>query len=423
VFNLLRELTGILGRDAQNQKNTNWTTIENALNNLQGQISQLVVHGDSSPQAAQASVGEDGTDYGGNLKARLDAENATKANMSTLPYVHVESANIFPDGSDVSTSLQSFINANKGKVIQLGLGTYHLSKPLMLPLGTILKGFVGKWNDISIASTLKRTTKDKDSKFGIDAIVIMDYDPDESYHRSGKLLNLNLEGFGDTTFRNDYGVYAKSCAFIELKDVHVRYTDQVYYTENTWQSYISMTGRYARKGIVFASPTQVSTGTSTVFEKCFMSYMDDCSYDIYGLNYSSLISCASDFAIGGAYRFNRCKGITMNSCGCEYSSDPFDNWASTITVNSMVVLHPNGKTPTTSSAYLKTRTAGKTTFNSCDFGALESPGDSYNIICDGGSTMVFNATDKPTGGNVFISYSGGSKIVEIGNAGLVVSPA
>jgi hypothetical protein len=89
VFNLLRELTGILGRDAQNQKNTNWGTIENALNNLQGQISQLVVHGDSSPQAAQASVGEDGTNYGGNLKARLDAEYNKISDSIALVETHL----------------------------------------------------------------------------------------------------------------------------------------------------------------------------------------------------------------------------------------------------------------------------------------------------------------------------------------------
>lgn len=42
--------------------------------NVQKQLSTLVLQGDSSPQATQASIGADGTDYGGSLKARLDAE-------------------------------------------------------------------------------------------------------------------------------------------------------------------------------------------------------------------------------------------------------------------------------------------------------------------------------------------------------------
>lgn len=42
--------------------------------NLQAQVDKLVVEGDSSPAAAQASVGADATVYP-TLKARLDAEN------------------------------------------------------------------------------------------------------------------------------------------------------------------------------------------------------------------------------------------------------------------------------------------------------------------------------------------------------------
>jgi hypothetical protein len=45
-----------------------------SIDSQQAQINALVVNGDSSPQAAQASVGADNTDYEGNLKARLDAE-------------------------------------------------------------------------------------------------------------------------------------------------------------------------------------------------------------------------------------------------------------------------------------------------------------------------------------------------------------
>jgi hypothetical protein len=347
---------------------------------------------------------------------------ALKSNKTTLPYVHVEDAGILPDGTDVYTSLQAFITANKGKRIQLGQGTYTISKPILLPIGTELVGVQGIWNDVT-GTVLKRTTNNVEAKYSIDAVLILDYEPSENYHRNSKVKHINLDGFGDSS-RNAYGIYAKSSAYIELRDVHIRYVDQGFYTENTWQSILNVSVRYARKGIVFASPSQISTGTSIIFEKCFMSYISDKAYDIYGLNYSTMISCAGDFIDGSVYVFNRCKGIVMNGCGTEYSADVFDNWASTVTVNGLNVLHPKGKTPSSASAYLKTRTApAKTTFVTCDLGALETPGDSYNIICDGGGVMVFVNTDKPTGGNTFISYSGGSKIVEIGSAGLVVSPA
>lgn len=51
--------------------------------NVQTQLNTIVVSGDSSPQATQASVGARGEDYGGNLKARLDAEfNETAAQLA-----------------------------------------------------------------------------------------------------------------------------------------------------------------------------------------------------------------------------------------------------------------------------------------------------------------------------------------------------
>lgn len=62
-----------LDGDARNKRNENWGMIENEVQDYQAQIDQLVVDGDSSPEAAQARVAVDGTSYM-TLKARLDAE-------------------------------------------------------------------------------------------------------------------------------------------------------------------------------------------------------------------------------------------------------------------------------------------------------------------------------------------------------------
>lgn len=100
AINLKRE--GIaLNAEERNKRNENLTIIEQELEkigsasalaelaklaaddakvkteNVQQQVNALTVSGDSSPQAAQASIGADGTDYDGNLKARLDAEHNT----------------------------------------------------------------------------------------------------------------------------------------------------------------------------------------------------------------------------------------------------------------------------------------------------------------------------------------------------------
>lgn len=62
-----------LDGEARNKRNENWGMIEGEVQNYQGQIDQLVVDGDSSPEAAQARIAVDGTSHA-TLKARLDAE-------------------------------------------------------------------------------------------------------------------------------------------------------------------------------------------------------------------------------------------------------------------------------------------------------------------------------------------------------------
>ncbi|MFC4712226.1 hypothetical protein [Planococcus dechangensis] len=67
---------------------TQASAAEDKSKNVQTQLNNLVVSGDSSPQAIQASVGADGTEYGGNLKARLDAEhNKTAAQLADITQV------------------------------------------------------------------------------------------------------------------------------------------------------------------------------------------------------------------------------------------------------------------------------------------------------------------------------------------------
>ncbi|WP_404466536.1 hypothetical protein [Planococcus rifietoensis] len=74
----LANLAKLAAEDAQNKSSQAESTASLAVDkvlNLQTQVNSLVVSGDSSPQAIQASIGADGTDYEGNLKARLDAEH------------------------------------------------------------------------------------------------------------------------------------------------------------------------------------------------------------------------------------------------------------------------------------------------------------------------------------------------------------
>lgn len=104
--NLLNKIIGDIGADMQEHKDR--------ADNIQAQVDNLVADGDSSPEAAQARVGADGTNYT-TLKSRLDAENQRVT-------AQLADAAIGYDGFDYGTP-RIYINtleSNIGKLSNLG---------------------------------------------------------------------------------------------------------------------------------------------------------------------------------------------------------------------------------------------------------------------------------------------------------------
>jgi hypothetical protein len=96
--------------------------IDDAVDNQQAQIDQLVVSGDSSPAAAQAQVGSDGTVYG-SLKTRLDTEHNKHSSelAQKAPQTSLDATN---------TELYTFKNnviTNYVKKDEITIGSYPLS--------------------------------------------------------------------------------------------------------------------------------------------------------------------------------------------------------------------------------------------------------------------------------------------------------
>ena len=87
--------------------------------------------------------------------------------------------------------------------------------------------------------------------------------------------------------------------------------------------------------------TGLGTGTSTQFSNCYVFGAESSPYDLFGLTYSGMDTCAADAFGDGisnvyAYRINICTAFTMVSCGCETSAKGgyADIIGSTITINS-----------------------------------------------------------------------------------------
>lgn len=116
--------------------------------NVQTQLNTIVVSGDSSPQATQASVGARGEDYGGNLKARLDAEfNETAAqlaetsnNLSDIA-VYARDFGVKGDGvTDDAAAIAAALNFANGRTVMLPNGTTRISSPINYSGEVNLKG-------------------------------------------------------------------------------------------------------------------------------------------------------------------------------------------------------------------------------------------------------------------------------------------
>lgn len=109
--------------------------------NVQSQLNTIVVEGDSSPQATQASVGAGGEDYGGNLKARLDAEyNAVTTQLDDKAQKAEVRKDTFTQPINVSemdTETKALFTGGAVAVVGIeSTGTENLKRKAVIPENT-----------------------------------------------------------------------------------------------------------------------------------------------------------------------------------------------------------------------------------------------------------------------------------------------
>jgi hypothetical protein len=188
-----------------------------------------------------------------------------------------------------------------------------------------------------------------------------------------------------------------------------------YTTYDTWLSSFQQVthdgnGRTSWNGFAWLNDgSGGSTGTTCNFIDCWAKDGSGIGWNIFGLEYSALSSCAADNINGAAYTLNSCK-LTLSGCGME-------NCAMIVGGNPPLGIYGGSVVLNTFRSYQITGLAlgfyvmvdgAKATFNNCVFDNFVVPNGAFNLGVQNGAQMFDNGTSWPTNGNAFISYNGGS---------------
>lgn len=111
--NLLNKIHGDIAADMQEHKDR--------ADNIQAQINNLVADGDSSPEAAQARVGTDGTNYT-TLKQRLDTENQSVTSQLADFAINLSPLAVESDYTQAFQRALDSMDSNLGGVINIPQG-------------------------------------------------------------------------------------------------------------------------------------------------------------------------------------------------------------------------------------------------------------------------------------------------------------
>lgn len=140
--------------DIADQANTKSEYASDKVDNIQSQVDQLVVEGDSSVEAAQARVDADGNAYT-TLKERLDTEHTeVTAQLAQIAEPLSKFGNL-TDGMDISDILETALNTGKEITVS---GNYTVSRRLKPTTDWKLKGNKAKLTVTSVLDRLVETS-------------------------------------------------------------------------------------------------------------------------------------------------------------------------------------------------------------------------------------------------------------------------
>jgi len=386
---------------------------------------------------ASYNLSQLGSHYNQGGTGAVDRTTASKLQES----VSVLDFGADPTGvADSTAAIQNAINAmtTAGGTVFFPPGTYKTTVPLTVAGNVNLVGsnlaasvILKSTATVGSGSNLARSGTKTDS-YAVDAVVTLTH-VDNGYNYYTQIKNLTLKKASYAA--SSYGIYAPRCSHFSFEDLLIQNCDIGYYTFDSWMANLkNVTVQSASIGFQHANDgSGTGTGTSITFQNCWALFDNTIAqpsygFSIFGLTYSSFISCASDHGIrndGAAtyiYYFNTCAGISMNGCGAEDFKGGF-LYASGghVTVIEAKTYQSTGATSGTV-GMIFADSGTYVTLIGCDFQAITSAGVNYNWVIQNGSKVIeLNPYASPSGGNTFISYSSSSSKTTILASGTTIT--
>lgn len=331
------------------------------------------------------------------------------------------------NAADDTSNIQAAINYSltvSAKIIYFPAGTYLTSSPIRL---FATQSIVGE--SITSATIIKTTTTVDtygsvaarggavNDNYNVDSVISIIHAAND-FSRYNQISNISLSR--NVVGTNSYVLFAPRFAYATFTNVGMAGAITAFFSYQFFL--VNMTSVVAVGCSYGFNLSNDGTGqggsTSLVMNKCYVNYSNTTAnpvtgYFFYGLNYSSLISCAVDNAIpvvatdvAVAYNFQLCRAISMSGCGCENIRGTVIRVQSTksLTVNSMNSGPVFGASiGTVGYRFFDNSTV---TFTECHFDTLTSPGITFdNVIQNGSNVTDINNNQNSYGGNAFVSYS------------------
>jgi Pectate lyase superfamily protein len=243
--------------------------------------------------------------------------------------INVKDYGAVGDGiTDDTVAIQFCLDGFIGKIIFLPTGVFIITKSLLLPAKTVLRG------SSALGTNIKKTTGSSDSS-GIKSVLTLKSSSSPlEYNNDCTVSDLFILGDyveDGILKKTDYGIYADKCSTLKLDKVSIVNCNTGFYSSDCFLVFFNNINIFeCGFGITITNGTSFTANTV---------YCINCNvgYNFKNLRYSTLNSCANDGASYINYYFETCQGMTLNSCGAE--SQLLNGFAVFVLNNSNVIIN------------------------------------------------------------------------------------